>query len=71
VGCLKDGGLPLQRQATSTFLHNGGRAATTAGGLHSDDRLHSNGGLHSLPDGGDLHSLLRAAASFFGRGGIY
>jgi hypothetical protein len=37
----------------------------TAGGLHSDD------GLHSLPDGSDLHSLLQTAASFSGRGGIY
>jgi hypothetical protein len=42
-----------------------------AGGLHSDAGLHSDDGLHSLPNGSDLHSLLRAAASFSGRGGIY
>jgi hypothetical protein len=75
AGSLHDGGLPPRRRAASTFLHDDGRprrrrattttAATTAGVLHSDD------GLHSLPDGGDLHSLLWVAASFSGRGGIY
>jgi hypothetical protein len=77
---LHDGGRPprwRQRAASTTAgCHDGGRpplrrAATTAGGLHSVDGLHSNGGLHSLPDGSDLHSLLRAAASFSECGDIY